>query len=141
VNPARIGHWSVSTVMAATLTELWSRRLLPADSREAKSAHAESEALRQQLLDRPRMLSASDWLERRRQLGCDGPPGAVPLRRCWRSDRALRAHLVALRVPERTRECVPLDRADTAERPRRHALDAREAGERDGAAGAGGRGL
>ena len=62
---ARIGHWAVWTVMAATLTELWSRLLLPANSPEAKAAQAEAEALRQQLLNRARMRSAADWLERR----------------------------------------------------------------------------
>ena len=63
----RIGHWAVWTVMAATLTELWSRLLLPANSPEAKAAQAEAEALRQQLLNRARMRSAADWLERRPQ--------------------------------------------------------------------------
>jgi hypothetical protein len=57
---ARIGHWAVWTVMAATLTELWSRLLLPANAPEAKVARAEAEALRQQLLNRARMRSAAD---------------------------------------------------------------------------------
>jgi segregation and condensation protein A len=68
---ARNGHWAVWTVMAATLTELWSRLLLPADSREAKAAQAEAEALRQQLLNRARMRGAADRLERRPQLRRD----------------------------------------------------------------------
>ena len=102
---ARIGHWAVWTVMAATLTELWSRLLLPANSPEAKAAQAEAEALRQQLLNRARMRSAADWLERRPQLGRDvfargrpelhlGGGGAGDL------TELLRACLVALRVPE-----------------------------------------
>ena len=102
----RIGHWAVWTVMAATLTELWSRLLLPANSPEAKAAQAEAEALRQQLLNRARMRSAADWLERRPQLGRDvfargrpeislgGGGGAGDL------TELLRACLVALRVPE-----------------------------------------
>ena len=105
---ARIGHWAVWTVMAATLTELWSRLLLPANSPEAKAAQAEAEALRQQLLNRARMRSAADWLERRPQLGRDvfarGRPelhlgaGAGDL------TELLRACLVALRVPEAVAE-------------------------------------
>jgi len=102
---ARIGHWAVWTVMAATLTELWSRLLLPANSPEAKAAQAEAEALRQQLLNRARMRSAADWLERRPQLGRDvfarGRPELV-LGGGGVGDltELLRACLVALRVPE-----------------------------------------
>ena len=106
---ARIGHWAVWTVMAATLTELWSRLLLPANSPEVKAAQAEAEALRQQLLNRARMRSAADWLERRPQLGRDvfargrpelvlGGGGAGDL------TELLRACLVALRVPEAVAE-------------------------------------
>ena len=39
-----IEHWAAWTVMAATLTELWSRLLLPADAQEARAAAAEAEA-------------------------------------------------------------------------------------------------
>ena len=77
---ARIGHWAVWTVMAATLTELWSRLLLPANSPEAKAAQAEAEALRQQLLNRARMRGAADWLERRPQLGRPGKFGTRSLK-------------------------------------------------------------
>ena len=49
---ADIGRWAAWTVMAATLTEIWSRLLLPADAPEAREAAAEAEALRRQLLDR-----------------------------------------------------------------------------------------
>jgi len=106
---ARIGHWAVWTVMAATLTELWSRLLLPANSPEAKAAQAEAEALRQQLLNRARMRSAADWLERRPQLGRDvfarGRP-ELHLGRGGAGDltELLRACLVALRVPEAVAE-------------------------------------
>jgi segregation and condensation protein A len=62
--------------MAATLTELWSRLLLPANSPEAKAAQGEAEALRQQLLNRARMHCAADWLERRPRLGRDVLPAA-----------------------------------------------------------------
>jgi segregation and condensation protein A len=106
---ARIGHWAVWTVMAATLTELWSRLLLPANSPEAKAAQAEAEALRQQLLNRARMRSAADWLERRPQLGRDvfarGRP-ELHLSGGSAGDltELLRACLVALRVPEAVAE-------------------------------------
>ena len=65
----RIEHWAAWTVMAATLTELWSRLLLPPDAPEARAAAAEAEALRRQLLERARMREAAGWLERRPQLG------------------------------------------------------------------------
>src|SRR5271166_4694419 len=66
---ARIEHWAAWTVMAASLTELWSRLLLPPDAPAARSAAAEAEALRQLLLERARMRAAADWLERQPQLG------------------------------------------------------------------------
>ena len=81
---SRIGHWAAWTVMAATLTELRSRLLLPADAPEARAAAEEAEALRRQLLARAQMRLAADWLERRPQLGRE----------------VFRACLVALRVPE-----------------------------------------
>ena len=65
----RIGHWAAWTVMAATLTELRSRLLLPADAPAARAAAEEAEALRRQLLARAQMRLAADWLERRPQLG------------------------------------------------------------------------
>jgi segregation and condensation protein A len=65
---SRIGHWAAWTVMAATLTELRSRLLLPADAPEARAAEEEAEALRRQL-GRARMRLAAGWLERRPRLG------------------------------------------------------------------------
>ena len=55
--------------MAAQLTELRSRLLLPADAPEARAAHAEAEALRRERMRRAEIAAAADWLERRPQLG------------------------------------------------------------------------
>src|SRR6516164_9310935 len=66
---ARIEHWAAWTVMAASLTELWSRLLLPPDAPTARTAAEEAEALRRRLLERARMRAAADWLERQPQLG------------------------------------------------------------------------
>jgi segregation and condensation protein A len=62
-------RWGDWLVMAATLTQLRSRLLLPADAPEAKAALSEAEALRRQLVGREEMRAAADWLERRPQLG------------------------------------------------------------------------
>jgi len=94
----RLDRWAGWTVIAATLTELWSRLLLPADAVAAKAAEAEAEALRR------RMRAAADWLARRPQLGWDVFPR-------WRPEAGLgargsdiadllRACLVVLAVPE-----------------------------------------
>ena len=99
----RIEHWAAWTVMAATLTELWSRLLLPADAPEARAAAAEAEALRRQLLERARMREAAGWLERRPQLGhavfARGMSAAMPSGRASDMTELLRGCLVALRVP------------------------------------------
>jgi len=101
---ADIGRWAAWTVMAATLTELWSRLLLPADALEARAAEAEAEALRRQLLDRVRMRAAADWLERQPQLGRDvfsrGAPEIATDSRTADITALLRACLVALKVSE-----------------------------------------
>ena len=90
--------------MAATLTELRSRLLLPADAPEARAAAEEAEALRRQLLARAQMRVAADWLERRPQLGREvfarGMPELSPSGRVGDLTELLRACLVALRVPE-----------------------------------------
>ena len=101
---SRIGHWAAWTVMAATLTELRSRLLLPADAPAARAAAEEAEALRRQLLARAQMRLAADWLERRPQLGREvfarGSPELSPSGRVGDLTELLRACLVALRVPE-----------------------------------------
>jgi segregation and condensation protein A len=97
-------RWAVWTVMAATLTELWSRLLLPSDVPAARAAVEEAEALRRQLLDRAQMQVAADWLERRVQLGRDafrrGQPEVSAAGRDGDLTELLRACLPALRVPE-----------------------------------------
>ena len=97
-------RWAVWTVMAATLTELWSRLLLPSDAPAARAAFEEAEALRRQLLDRARTRAAADFLERRVQLGRDafrrGRPEASATGRGGDLTELLRACLPALQVPE-----------------------------------------
>ncbi len=98
---SRLGDW---LVMAATLTELRSRLLLPADAPEAKAALSEAEALRRQLVAREEMRAAADWLERRPQLGRDffvrGMPEIGGASRTTDVADLLRACLTLLRVPE-----------------------------------------
>jgi len=99
-----LSRWGDWLVMAATLTQLRSRLMLPADELEAKTALNEAEALRRQLMAREEMRAAADWLERRPQLGRDVfLRGRSELGRASRStDIAdlLRACLTLLRVPE-----------------------------------------
>ena len=68
--PARadLSRWGEFLAMAAQLTLLRSRLLLPPDDREAKAAREEAEALRRQLLDGDAMRRAAAWL--------DGPDAA-----------------------------------------------------------------
>jgi segregation and condensation protein A len=100
----QIDRWAGWTVMAASLTELWSRLLLPADPAAARAAAAEAEALRRQLLARAHMRAAADWLQRRPQLGRDvfsrGCPAPGLSGRGSDLTALLRACLVALVVPE-----------------------------------------
>jgi hypothetical protein len=115
----QLARWAVWTVMAATLTELWSRLLLPPDAPAARAAVEEAEALRRQLLDRARMRTAADWLERCVQLGRDafrrGQPEVTVTGRAGDLTALLRACLVAMQVPEdqaialrpRRRRCGP----------------------------------
>ena len=101
---SQLDRWAGWTVMAATLTELWSRLLLPADAATSRAAEAEAEALRRQLLARAWMRQAADWLERRSQLGRDvfarGMAEASVSGRGSDLTDLLRACLVALHVPE-----------------------------------------
>jgi segregation and condensation protein A len=100
----KIGHWAAWTVMAATLTEMWSRLLLPDDAPEARAAAIEAEALRQHLLARAQMRSGADWLDRRAQLGRDvfrrGQPEIATTGRGGDLTELLRACLVSLHVPD-----------------------------------------
>ena len=100
----QLARWATWTVMAATLTELWSRLLLPPDAPAARAAAEEAEALRRQLLDRARMRAAADWLEQRAQLGRDvfrrGQPEMSAAGRGGDLTELLRACLPALHVPE-----------------------------------------
>ncbi len=102
----RLEHWAGWTVMAAALTELWSRLKLPRDAPAARAAVAEAEALRRHLLERARMGAAADWLDQRAQLGRDvfrhGRPEMRAASRGGALTDLLRACLPALRVPEDT---------------------------------------
>ena len=97
-----LGDW---VVMAATLTLLRSRLMLPKDDAGARQARAEAEALRLQLVDRAATAAASDWLERREQLGRDvfvrGRPEVAAARAGRVGDIAglLRACLAAIELP------------------------------------------
>ncbi|MGI4945937.1 MAG: segregation and condensation protein A [Janthinobacterium lividum] len=66
-----LARWASWTVMAAQLTELRARLMLPADVPDGQVARAEAEALRQHWISRAEMAKAADWLARRPQLGRD----------------------------------------------------------------------
>ncbi|MGI4946951.1 MAG: segregation and condensation protein A [Janthinobacterium lividum] len=66
-----LARWASWTVMAAQLTELRSRLLLPTDVPDGQAARAEAESLRQHWLTRAEMAEAADWLDRQLQLGRD----------------------------------------------------------------------
>jgi segregation and condensation protein A len=68
---ARLEHWAAWTVMAASLTELWSRLKLPIEMPEAGAAMADAEALHRQLIGRAEIGAAATWLAQRAQLGQD----------------------------------------------------------------------
>jgi segregation and condensation protein A len=99
-----VAHYASWTVTAATLTELWSRLLLPQDAPAARAAVEEAEALRRHLLERARLRAAADWLDRRAQLGRDvfrrGQPEIGQASRGADLTDLLRACLAALLVPE-----------------------------------------
>ena len=99
-----LSRWGDWLVMAATLTQLRSRLLLPADAPEAKAALGEAEALRRQMVGRVQMGEAAGWLDRRPQLGQEvfarGAPVARAAGRVGDIAELLRACLAALRVPE-----------------------------------------
>jgi segregation and condensation protein A len=98
---ARWGDW---LVMAATLTQLRSRLLLPAEAPEAKAALSEAEAWRQKLFAKEEMQAAADWLDKRPQLGsvffARGQPASRPVSRGADITDLLHACLTLLRVPD-----------------------------------------
>ena len=65
---ARWGDW---LVMAATLTQLWSRLLPSMPASENQSATDPAELFRDRLLARAVVRDAADWLENRLQVGRD----------------------------------------------------------------------
>ncbi|TLU70676.1 segregation and condensation protein A [Lichenicoccus roseus] len=110
-----LSRWADWLVMAATLTQLRARLILPASAPEAQAALREADALRRQLLSRRHIQAAADWLERRQQLGLQvwgrgrseqgvaGLPGEG-------GDLAelMRACLVALALPDQLAEAYRL---------------------------------
>ena len=102
-----LARWADWLVLAADLTMLRSRQLLPADATARRAAEAEAETLRRRLLDRAAITAAAGWLERQPQLGRDVfARGASDEARATKRGRAgditalLRACLVALALPE-----------------------------------------
>ncbi len=101
-----LSRWGEFLAMAAQLTLLRSRLLLPPDDREAKTAREEAEALRRQLLDGEAMRRAAAWLEARTVLGRDVFGRGLNADEDQASGRVadiadlFRACLVVLRVPE-----------------------------------------
>ena len=69
--PLLLAHWGEWLVMAAELTLLRSRLLVPADPDDARAAREEAERLRHGLLGRAQLGCAADWLEGRAQVGHD----------------------------------------------------------------------
>ena len=106
VQPTTLGRWGDWLVMAADLTLLRSRLLVPADAAAAQDAHEEAERLRRRLLGRAEIARAADWLERKGQLGRDvfgrgqaDGAGVVRVGRTGDITALLRACLVAIRLP------------------------------------------
>ena len=64
-----LSRWADWLVMAATLTQLRARLILPTIALEAQVAVREAEGLRQLLLSRQHIQAVATWLERRQQLG------------------------------------------------------------------------
>ena len=107
-----LGRWGDWLVMAAELTVLRSRLLVPPDPaaaqevQAAQEAQAAAERLRQRLLDRAAIVRAADWLDNRARLGRDVfGRGQGSDKRRVRAGRTgdvtalLRACLVALQLP------------------------------------------
>jgi segregation and condensation protein A len=115
----QLGRWGDWLVMAATLTHLRSRLLLPADAPGSEAAEDEAEALRRRLVRRAHVHATADWLERQPQLGRDvfgrsgagrasgespwngrGGEDSTTPGRVGDITELLRACLVALQLPE-----------------------------------------
>ena len=71
VRPTTLARWGDWLVMAADLTLLRSKLLVPADEAEAQGAQSDAEQLRRRLLLRAEIARAADWLESRDQVGRD----------------------------------------------------------------------
>ena len=106
MRPTLLGRWGDWLVMAADLTLLRSRLLVPVDAAAAQDAQDEAERLRQRLLGRAEIGRAADWLEGRGQLGRDvfargqaDGAGVVRAGRTGDVTALLRACLVAIRFP------------------------------------------
>jgi segregation and condensation protein A len=101
---APLARWGDWLVMAANLTWLRSRLLLPADAPEAKAAESEAEALRRRLVRRAAIGVAADWFERQPQLDRDvfarGRGERAARGRVGDITELLRACLLALHVPD-----------------------------------------
>ncbi len=99
-----LSRWGDWLVMAATLTQLRSRLLLPADTSEGSGAVSQAKTLRRQLVSRDQMRAAGDWLEHRPKLGREvqtrGRAGMARTGRSVDVTELLRACLVVLRVPQ-----------------------------------------
>ena len=138
---ASLARWHDWLVMAATLTQLRARLLLPAAQPGTRAARSEAEALRRQLIERSRMRAAANWLERRPQLGINvfargtPDPGSTDASTIGGDiTDLLRACLLALRVPEQQQAAyrlpppTPWPMADAIARMRRRLASLPEGG-------------
>ena len=123
-----LSRWADWLVMAATLTQLRARLILPTIAPEAQAAVREAERLRRQLLSRQHIQAAVDWLERRQQLGLH--VWARGRAEAWAGSVAseggdlaelMRACLAALALPDRMADAY---RLPPREQGRRHRLRA-----------------
>ena len=103
---ATIARWADWLVLAAELTLLRSRLMLPATA-DAANARDAAETLRRRLIGRAEMAAGASWLGRRTQLGIEvfergapETPRSVGRGRSGDITALLRACLVVLAVPE-----------------------------------------
>lgn len=101
-----LAHWGDWLVLAAELTLLRSRLMLPATA-DAAGAREEAEALRRRLIGRAEMAAAGAWLGSRLQLGIEvfergapESPRSAGRGRAGDITALLRACLVVLAVPD-----------------------------------------